>query len=269
MKEKKHWQLELSSLSLKKNKKLKKIISLLKAKDHKNILEIGCDKGVLSYHLRKAIPCRWMSCDTDQENVDFALSILHENVVKIEDNRLPFSDLEFDTVLCVDLLEHLEDDEAMIREIKRVTQREGDFIVTVPHVSPLLFVNCLAKMLGFTKEYYNHKRDGYSCKMLRDKLEKNGFRVVKEHTAVGFFTELIEFLLNFAYSKFLSRKGSEKGSKGDISIGNETDYKRHKRKITLLKVIYPFLWTISLLDFLLFFLPGYILILETVKDKAK
>ncbi len=68
MKEKKHWQLELSSLSLKKNRKLKNIISLLKTKDPGNILEIGCDKGVLSYHLRKAFPCRWMSCDTDQEN---------------------------------------------------------------------------------------------------------------------------------------------------------------------------------------------------------
>jgi SAM-dependent methyltransferase len=46
--------------------------------------------------------------------------------------RLPFADEEFDAVLCVHVLEHIDDDAAALREIRRVLRRSGWAALQVP-----------------------------------------------------------------------------------------------------------------------------------------
>lgn len=46
--------------------------------------------------------------------------------------ELPFDDGGFDTVLCVHVLEHVEDDHAGLREIRRVLRHSGRAILQVP-----------------------------------------------------------------------------------------------------------------------------------------
>jgi SAM-dependent methyltransferase len=46
--------------------------------------------------------------------------------------RLPFQDRRFGLVACLDVLEHVDDDEAALRELRRVTARKGALILTVP-----------------------------------------------------------------------------------------------------------------------------------------
>lgn len=266
MKEKKHWQLELSALSLKKNKKLKALIKLLRNEKPGKALEIGCDKGVISYYLRKIFPFSWMSCDPDIENINSTLELVKKNALQMHGERIPFENNAFDLVLCIDLIEHLEDDDALLKEINRVLRDEGKLFISVPHVHPLLFVNYLAKILGITKEHYNHKRDGYSSRMLIEKLEKNGFRAGRKNTVIGFFTELIEFILNFIYSKFFNKNPENSPSKGRINPGSEKEFKKQEKKLKILRMIYPLMYLFSLLDMLLFFLPGYILILQAEKE---
>lgn len=50
---------------------------------------------------------------------------------------LPFSDGEFDTVLCISVLEHLEEPGRAIAEIKRVLKSGGHAIVSVPFLFPI------------------------------------------------------------------------------------------------------------------------------------
>jgi SAM-dependent methyltransferase len=45
---------------------------------------------------------------------------------------LPFGPASFDLVLCLDVLEHIPDDDAALRELLRVTQPGGHLVVTVP-----------------------------------------------------------------------------------------------------------------------------------------
>jgi len=46
--------------------------------------------------------------------------------------RLPFADKSFDTTICLDVLEHVTDDRAAIRELARVTRKR--LVITVPQL---------------------------------------------------------------------------------------------------------------------------------------
>jgi SAM-dependent methyltransferase len=46
--------------------------------------------------------------------------------------RLPFPDRSFDRVLCVHVLEHVDDDAAALRELSRVLRPGGEAVVMVP-----------------------------------------------------------------------------------------------------------------------------------------
>ena len=47
--------------------------------------------------------------------------------------RLPYPDAAFDLVTCLDVLEHVEDAEAVLREMKRVLKPGGTVLTTVPN----------------------------------------------------------------------------------------------------------------------------------------
>lgn len=51
--------------------------------------------------------------------------------------RIPFPDESFDTVLCTDALEHVEDAERAVAELHRVTRRGGHVLVSVPFLYPV------------------------------------------------------------------------------------------------------------------------------------
>jgi SAM-dependent methyltransferase len=46
--------------------------------------------------------------------------------------RLPFADHSFDLAICLDVLEHLDDDRAGLAELRRVVRDGGSLVVTVP-----------------------------------------------------------------------------------------------------------------------------------------
>ena len=57
--------------------------------------------------------------------------------VKMDIHRMPFSDSEFDVILCNHVLEHVEDDLKALSEIKRVLKSDGWAILQVPFFSPV------------------------------------------------------------------------------------------------------------------------------------
>jgi len=50
----------------------------------------------------------------------------------LDKSKLPFTDNKFTAVLALDLLEHLENDRRLIKEVYRLLKQEGIFIATVP-----------------------------------------------------------------------------------------------------------------------------------------
>lgn len=101
--------------------------------------------------------------------------------------QLPARDEEFDTVLCTEVLEHLEEPGEAVREAARVLAPGGYAIYTVPlfwhlHEEP--------------RDYFRFTRHG-----LRYLFEKNGFEIVEIQAISSFWVtfgqELVYYLWRF------------------------------------------------------------------------
>ena len=81
--------------------------------------------------------------------------------------RLPVADHSLDLVMAFDLLEHLQDDDAAVAEVRRVLKPTGTYLVAVP-ADPRLWSS--------HDEAVDHVRR-YTREGLLDLLDRNGFTV--------------------------------------------------------------------------------------------
>ena len=95
----------------------------------KRILDLGCGTGGVLAHLD---PLGWsVGIDPSEE----ARHYCRERGVPMAQASgadLPFADQTFDGMLALDVIEHVEDDVALLREARRVLTPDGVLIVTVP-----------------------------------------------------------------------------------------------------------------------------------------
>ena len=100
------------------------------------ILDAGCGEGFISIVLEHVYGCRVVGLDADCEILSLGISRKKGgggNSWLIGDvTRLPFGEAVFDGVVCSEVLEHLDDDLAAVRELGRVLKPGGTLAVTVP-----------------------------------------------------------------------------------------------------------------------------------------
>jgi SAM-dependent methyltransferase len=80
--------------------------------------------------------------------------------------ELPFTDRSFDIVLALDVIEHVPDDVALLREAERVLRPGGVLLVTVPALP----------WLWSAHDDVNHHYRRYTMTTLRESLTAGGFR---------------------------------------------------------------------------------------------
>ena len=101
--------------------------------DASRVLEVGCGEGFVSGYLSERYPgVGFTGIDVDP----LALSRLKEKFPRVETHRGSACDLSevagaFDLVICCEVLEHLDDPAAALREIAARSPRRALF--TVPH----------------------------------------------------------------------------------------------------------------------------------------
>jgi len=249
------WQVKLFEKSLMKKEKVRLI---LKTTDfsHKKVFDLGCSNGTVSYFLKKT-GGKWVHADLDFENLITSKKILLNNLFLFPEDTIPLKGDNFDLVLALDILEHLEDESIILKEIKRILRNNGKVIISTPISGKYFILNRLKSMLGLTPEIYGHKREGYSLAKLKEMLKINGFQVLQSSTYAKFFMELFEIILNILFVK-LNKKKKSKLRSGEISPSSEADINKN---LLLFKVystfIYPIVCLITKIDKLLFFKTGY------------
>ena len=113
---------------------------------------------------------------------ELAEGSMHATAVQGDALHLPFPDDTFDRVICSEMLEHIPDDLAAMRELARVLRPGGTMAITVPRFGPEL-VNW-----ALSDEYHNvpggHIRI-YRRSVLNERLSSTGLLVTGHHYAHG------------------------------------------------------------------------------------
>ena len=134
------------------------------------ILDIGCRTGVLLKMIRnhnKLCECYGI----DKEGWSFANTSIENCILKGADViDMPFTDGFFDTLFSLDTLEHVEDLDQAIAEIKRILKPNGFFILSGP-TETWFYKFCRFLWLG----RFHESGHIYSVKDIEKKFEKNNF----------------------------------------------------------------------------------------------
>jgi 2-polyprenyl-3-methyl-5-hydroxy-6-metoxy-1,4-benzoquinol methylase len=259
------WQLQIVKRSLKKKEKLDLIERCVRVAPNDVLLDLGCAQGILSYFLRQKGGF-WVSTDLDFTNLKSSQALLGKNFVQMGENALPFKSRSFSQVVCLDYLEHVDDDDITLQEISRVLKAGGKLVLITPHSGKFFILQKIRPAVGLKLEYYGHKREGYSLPELEAKLGKAGLRIEGHKTYSRFFTEFLELILNAAYVNVLSKKPEARLRDGHIRPSTPDEFSAQTGAFNLYKLVYPLIWLISRLDRLLFFQRGYAIMVWATKE---
>lgn len=250
------WQLQVFKRSLKKREKHVLLEKELVINTDSVNLDLGCAQGTLSYFLRKKGGI-WLSADQDFLNLKSTQNLLRENLIQLIEGPFPFRNDSFDSVVSLDYLEHLDEDDFCLLEIHRVLKNKGQFVLATPQTGKFFWLHKLRSLLGLKLEFYGHKREGYSLHELRAKLEKAGFVLQKHRNFSRFITEFLELILNFVYIKFFGGNAPIDLRDGHIRPTTSEEFSTKKTTFRLYSALYPLVWLISRLDKALFLFKGY------------
>ncbi len=267
------WQLRLFRKTLKKKQKVALLLDHLGQPDPGDrilLLTNGDNNGAMNYRFRQR-RARWTWGEFEAGSIPEMQAFLGEPVVHVSPDRLPFDDGFFDTVIVIDVHEHLEDPSPLNAEILRIVRPGGRAIVTVPNGDTRRPALRVKRALGMTKEVYGHVRDGYTIPELTEMLGSVGFCPLRSSSYSRFFTEMVELALNVAYVKVLSRKGGKGPGDGHeghapIAPSSAEQMKKVEKTLKMYGAIYPFCRAVTALDDLLLpFTTGYAVTVEFAK----
>lgn len=153
-------------------------MSMLKPEQGDRILDVGCGLGYFTNMLSGA-GAECIGVDLDARCINYCQKNLEGTYVLADINKLPFPDSYFNKVLCTEVLEHVNHNGVVIREIRRVLQANGAMVVSVP-CSEGVFKS-LFKRIGHNSvgensyEYHWHK--GYTEEGIKHLLWHHHFEI--------------------------------------------------------------------------------------------
>ena len=116
-------------------------------------LDVGCGAGYSMYKAQ-LIGCEVFGIDPEprehgvgRKDSDFIIPI--ENIIQGFSEQIPFSNEEFNTVFCSHVLEHVTDLPQSLKEIARVTKKDGIIILGVP-TSTMAWINWISEFIFIT-----------------------------------------------------------------------------------------------------------------------
>ena len=133
----------------------------------RSILEVGVGEGEVAERVRSRYPdARFVAIDLPDPELAEAWRSRSVHGAFADIARLPFADGEFDLVMAIEVLEHVPDPPAALRELRRVAT--ADLVLSVPR-EPIWRVANLARLkyvraLGNTPGHINHwSKRGFSA----------------------------------------------------------------------------------------------------------
>ncbi|MFN3405709.1 MAG: class I SAM-dependent methyltransferase [Cytophagaceae bacterium] len=163
------------------------ILSLLTKEKNKTILDVGCGNGIMVRRLLNE-GYNTYGIDASSQGIEIAKKFVSDRffVNDVESQKLPveIEDINFDTIISTEVIEHLYDPIGYIMFCKSILEKnkKGEIIISTPYHG--YFKNLAITFTGSFDKHVNPLRTGGHIKFWsKDTLSKllinAGFKVVK------------------------------------------------------------------------------------------
>jgi 2-polyprenyl-3-methyl-5-hydroxy-6-metoxy-1,4-benzoquinol methylase len=137
-------------------------------------LDAGCGEGETLARLGASLPGRSSAVDISPEAVEFTARRFPQADVRCESvYELPYDSDSFELVICLEVLEHLQDPAAALDELSRVSSSE--VVLSVPHEpwfrGGSLLRGKYVRTLGNHPEHINHWNPRTLRALLAERLD--------------------------------------------------------------------------------------------------
>jgi ubiquinone/menaquinone biosynthesis C-methylase UbiE len=132
------------------------------------VMEIGCGTGHLLKTLEKTCEKgQVIGLDLYWEGLVFARQRTGACLIQGRAESMPFAEGQFDLVGMFDVLEHLENDEEILKSVHQILKKGGKLMLTVP----------AERQLWSTTDLIARHQRRYELANLKEKLEHSGFKI--------------------------------------------------------------------------------------------
>lgn len=197
--------------------KFRVIESLLPSQHLAKLLDIGCGAGYMIFRLDQHFDDLY-GIDMSERSIALAGTVSRGNFQVANAETLPFADSMFDSVISTDAFEHIPNDEAAAKEVKRVLKKNGIFIIYVPTTVGVFSNSKLVDLFHTDQTSYLLDQRYYTEETLRKLVTTAGFDVIACGYHNVFFQELFTQILKWVGFKL----GKEYAHQADIAVFTES-----------------------------------------------
>jgi SAM-dependent methyltransferase len=154
-----------------------------------NILDAGMGFGQYTYFLAKRFKnSRILAVDVKDEQIEDCRKFFKKEgfknveLDKADLTKINFKD-EFDFILCVDVMEHIEEDELVLKNYYNALKPGGKLLINTPSN----LGGSDVKEEGDDSFIEEHAREGYSKEDIKEKLERAGLKLTLFEYGYGRF----------------------------------------------------------------------------------
>lgn len=153
-----------------------------------SLLDAACGKGYATFHLARHRPdLQVLGIDLDREKI--AQDVLIAQRSGLQNLRYEVGDVlalscsdKVDVILTIDNLEHIDDDEQVLKNFRQCLRPGGLLVIHVPYLHQHFFFKAAAEYV-----VEDHVRDGYTEDELTTKVISAGFEVLHLQMATTYF----------------------------------------------------------------------------------
>ena len=160
--------------------------------NYKTILDAGSGTGVFTFELARRFKTAVINgIDLDKKNIEISNHIaLKANISNIEFLHKSIEDMNSSTgynlVICIDILEHIENDRHAIKKLYSLLSNKGILVLHVPALYRRYPI--WKKRLNF--DVPTHVRPGYTLKDIKMRVSESGFKINNHGYTYGFLESL-------------------------------------------------------------------------------
>jgi ubiquinone/menaquinone biosynthesis C-methylase UbiE len=182
------------------------LLDYLDLHDGERVLDAGCGMGVYLAAMGSLRRLRLVGVDADADRLAWGRrEHVPAGLVRSDLSCLPFQEAAFDKILLSEVLEHLRDDRAGLRELARVLKPGGVLAISVPHARYPFWWDPISRVRDWLRLepirngpiatiWSNHERL-YEPTILAERVRAAGFSIEKLEEATHYCVPFIHFIV--------------------------------------------------------------------------